>query len=276
MQTTADLEDRLYLKTWDEWDHHSVLLRQSDSPGLVKMGFKVETLDDLANLEGRVEQYGLHVTRHRRGEELSLGDSFTFESPSGHIVELYTEMELVGKALPAINPDPWPDNVKGIGVPRLDHLLVTCEDVAGATNFFKQVLGFSVSEQLVTDLRDPQLIATWMFRTNTTHDIAFVRGANGKLHHFAFWLDDWNEIRRAGDIMVKNDVKIDIGPTRHGITRGNTIYFFDPSGNRNEVYTGGPACYPDMPTVTWTADRSGRGIFYYEREVPERFLKVYT
>jgi len=26
------------------------------------------------------------------------------------------------------------------------------------------------------------------------------------------------------------------GPTRHGITRGQTIYFFDPSGNRNESF----------------------------------------
>jgi hypothetical protein len=35
-----------------------------------------------------------------------------------------------------------------------------------------------------------------------------------------------------------DDVPIDIGPTRHGITRGTTIYFFDPSGNRNEVFAG--------------------------------------
>ena len=36
-----------------------------------------------------------------------------------------------------------------------------------------------------------------------------------------------------------NGIDIDIGPTRHGITRGHTIYFFDPVGNRNEVFTGG-------------------------------------
>jgi catechol 2,3-dioxygenase len=27
-------------------------------------------------------------------------------------------------------------------------------------------------------------------------------------------------------------------PARHGITRGTTIYFFDPAGNRNEVFAG--------------------------------------
>ena len=54
------------------------------------------------------------------------------------------------------------------------------------------------------------------------------------------------------------------------------MYFFDPSGNRNEVFTGGPACYPDSPVVTWTADKLGRGIFYYEGEITERFMKVVT
>ena len=66
----------------------------------------------------------------------------------------------------------------------------------------------------------------------------FIKGPNGKLHHFAYHLEDWSAILRAGDIFSMDDVPIDIGPTRHGITRGTTIYFFDPSGNRNEVFAG--------------------------------------
>jgi catechol 2,3-dioxygenase len=63
--------------------------------------------------------------------------------------------------------------------------------------------------------------------------IAFVRhGEPGKLHHIAFQLESWEKVLRAADIMSMNKVSIDIGPTRHGITRGTTIYFFDPSGNR--------------------------------------------
>ena len=70
------------------------------------------------------------------------------------------------------------------------------------------------------------------------HDLALIKGPNGKLHHFAYHLEDWNAILRAGDIFSMDDVPIDIGPTRHGITRGTTIYFFDPAGNRNEVFAG--------------------------------------
>ena len=74
--------------------------------------------------------------------------------------------------------------------------------------------------------------------------------------------------------MAKNDVMIDAGPTRHGITRGTTIYFFDPSGNRNEVFCGGYITYPDSQTITWTEDTIGKAIFYFERELNERFTTV--
>lgn len=47
-----------------------------------------------------------------------------------------------------------------------------------------------------------------------------------------------------------DDVSVDVGPTRHGITRGTTICFFDPSGNRNEVFSGGYQTFKDFPAIT--------------------------
>ena len=41
---------------------------------------------------------------------------------------------------------------------------------------------------------------------------------------------------RPGDIFGMDRVPIDVGSTRPGITEGLTIYFFDPAGNRNEVF----------------------------------------
>ena len=115
-----------------------------------------------------------------------------------------------------------------------------------------------------------------MYCGESPHDIAFIKGPNGKLHHFAFHLGDWNDILKAGDIFSMDDVPIDIGPTRHGITRGVTIYFFDPSGNRNEVFAGGYRTGPDFPTITWTEDQLGKGIFYITRELNDRFTTVFT
>ena len=80
----------------------------------------------------------------------------------------------------------------------------------------------------------------------------------------------------SADILRMNGIDIDIGPTRHGITRGHTIYFFDPVGNRNEVFTGGYRPDPDFPSITWTEDQFGRGLFYYENVISQRFLSFHT
>jgi catechol 2,3-dioxygenase len=44
-----------------------------------------------------------------------------------------------------------------------------------------------------------------------------------RLEGVAAVLQDWGAIVRAGDIFSMDAVPIDIGPTRHGITRGTTI-----------------------------------------------------
>jgi ferredoxin len=109
------------------------------------------------------------------------------------------------------------------------------------------------------------------------YDIAFVRHDKpGKLHHLAFYLEDWNDVGHAVDIMTLYNVSRDVGPTRHGITRGQTIYFFDPSGNRNEVFAGGYTAYKDHPTRVQDGENIGRGIFYYERQLNDAFLSVVT
>ena len=69
---------------------------------------------------------------------------------------------------------------------------------------------------------------------------------------------------------------IDVAPTRHGVTRGYTMYFFDPVGNRNEVFTGGYWVDPDFEPITWTEEEMGRAMFYYQREVNERFFTVHS
>ncbi|MET0049083.1 MAG: VOC family protein [Sedimenticola sp.] len=109
------------------------------------------------------------------------------------------------------------------------------------------------------------------------HDIAFVGGPVQGLHHCAFFLDSWDDVLKAADVMSKNRVKVDVTPQRHGITRGYTIYFFDPSGNRNETFGGlGYLAQPDRPVTTWTEDELGRGIFYHTGELVESFTSVYT
>lgn len=266
--------DRLYLKCWDERDHHSLSIRQDARVGLDRISYKCDHAGDLAHFESRVEATGRDVQRVSAGSEVGQGESIRFELPSGHEMELVVDIEKVGSRLPLVNPLPIPQGLVGIAPPRIDHVLLHAEEVGEVARFFQEVLDFRLTEQVLSG--QGHQIGAFLERSARPHDIAFVQGRNGGLHHFSFWLDDWDHIRRAGDILACNAIDVDVGPTRHGITRGNTIYFFDPMGTRNEVFTGGYRADPDFPTITWTEDQLGRAIFYYEGELKGRFMSVHT
>lgn len=280
-----DKSGNVYLKCWDEWDKYSLILTPSDRAGLNHVAYKVESNSDLDVLKKRIEDYGVQTEMLPEGTLPSTGRMLKFHLPSGHEMRLYAMKECVGTDVGALNPDPWPDDMKGAGVHWLDHALLICElnpekginRVAENTKFVMECLDFHLSEQVMAGPGHSIQAATWLFRTSTPHDIAFVGGASNGLHHIAFFLDDWADVLKAADVMAKHKVRMGVSPTRHGITRGTTIYFFDPSGNRNETFAGlGYLAQPDRPVITWTEDQLGRGIFYHAGELVPSFVEVYT
>lgn len=276
LHQVLEQDGKAYFKGWDEWDHHSVVLEEG-GVGLVKMGFKVRSADDLVEYERKSQEFGCTVERMSAGDNPEVGDGIRVILPSTHVMELYHSMTEVGSEVGSLNPDVIPRHLKGVGAPGVDHLLISMEDPTTVERYLKEVLDFFPVERLQTSAdSDADLIASWLSVANKAHDIAIIQGPEGKLHHFAFGLKDWSEILKAGQIFSMDDVSIDIGPTQHGITRGETIYFFDPAGNRNEVFAGGYLTTRDRPTTVWTAEQVGRGIFYIDRELNERFTTVFT
>lgn len=280
-----DPDGTAYLKGWDEWDFYSVILTQSDEAGMESCAYKVETDADLDRLLERTRAYGLEVAEVEAGELPFCGRSLRIVLPSGHILFLYAEKRFHGKATGTLNPEPWPDGLQGAGVHWLDHVMLMCEvdpergvnKVAENVVYFREVLGFGLAEQVVAGPDGSVQAAAWLFCTTTPHDIAFGAGPRAGLHHVSFFLDDWSDVLKTADVLAKRKVKVDVTPQRHGITRGSTTYFFDPSGNRNETFAGlGYLTQKDMPTITWNEENLWRGIFYHSGDVVGDFLGVYT
>ncbi|RMH87164.1 MAG: catechol 2,3-dioxygenase [Actinomyces sp.] len=274
LREVARAGDHVYLKGWDEHDHHSVMLTYAPRYGIEHVAWKVTDEADLEHYETRLEKAGCIVERLPAGHELGQGEAIRFETPSGHQMELYRHMERVGNGLPSFNPPPLPIDLVGIAPPRLDHCLLLAENVPDAGRFMQEVLDFRVTEQLISN--EGHQLLVFLERSRRPHDVAFTRGTDGGLHHFAFALDSWADIGRAADILRLNGVNIDIGPTRHGITRGHTIYFFDPVGNRNEVFAGGYYVDVDHEVITWTEDQLGKALFYYENRVVDSFVRIHS
>ncbi|TFF42588.1 catechol 2,3-dioxygenase [Pseudomonas sp. RIT623] len=284
-ETSRDAHGRVYLKAWDEWDAYSLVLSPAGGPGLNHIAYKVEHDNDLNVLAEKIGSHGVEVSWNAEGYLHQCGRSIGFDLPSGHRMYLYAEKAFIGKAVGTLNPEPWPDGLLGAGVHWLDHVMLTCpvdenrgiNTVVTTTDFLMQVLGFNLAEQVVTDDEGKNQFATWLFRGTKAHDLALGAGGGTGLHHIAFYLEDWNAVLRGADILGKHKVPMDVTPQRHAITRGQTTYFFDPSGNRNEMFAGmGYFAQPDMPTITWLAKDIWRGIFFHDGTPRPDFLENYT
>ncbi len=276
IEMDRDDKGRVYLKAWTEADKYSVVLKQSDEAGMDFMGFKVLNEATLDTLRGELIESGIEVRDLPTGELKDCGRRVQFTLPTGHSIELFATKQQTGKwGVSDCNPEAWPMNLKGMKASRFDHALLYGDDLDGTLDIFTNILGFDLVEQVVE--KDGLKVGIFMTCSMKQHDIAFIRHTEkNKFHHASFNLDSWEDVLRAADLISMTDTPIDIGPTRHGITHGQTIYFFDPSGNRNEVFAGGDYTYPDYPVITWDAEKLGKAIFYHDRVLNERFLTVVT
>src|SRR4051812_13066461 len=68
-EVSREADGRVYLRAWDEFDRHSVVLRQADMPGMDYVGFKVASESDLDTLAHRIEEYGIKIEEVPAGEQ---------------------------------------------------------------------------------------------------------------------------------------------------------------------------------------------------------------
>jgi len=192
IETARDAQGRVYLKAWDEHDHHSVVLREATDPGMDYMGWRVDSTTTLKKLAADVEESGLasEMTWLPAGEHPMTGERFRFTISTGHAMELFAEKEKVGNGLPTTKPDAWPDGLRGMAPSRFDHCLLYGDDLDGSVRLFIDVLGFALTEQVVAG---PEKLMIGAFLTCSTkpHNVAFIRQpVKGKFHHASFVLDN--------------------------------------------------------------------------------------
>lgn len=269
-------DGRVCLKGYDEFDHHSVTLRMAPEAGVDYVAFKVGCATELEEMKEKVVQFGYAVDEVApESDQPGFGKRYGFTICTGHRFEIYSDVALSDQGPMIKNPDIWTAPPRGMRAQRMDHFLLYGPNIAEAERFCKEVLGMFVPE--VCNTPDGNRLAAWITSSNKPHDLAFVEYPQpGKIHHLGFYLQDWSDVGNAADWIALNRLKLDIGPTRHAITRGLSIYFWEPSGNRIEVYAGGYTAYPDNPQRVWDADQLGRGLFYFSGEMIPSFLEIVT
>lgn len=264
---TAQDERRLYLRGYEEWQHHSLVLRRAASAGVGHIAFRVGSPPDLDRLARLAAATGVS---HRwvEGVEAGQGRALRMQDPAGLPLEFFHDMTPVERLLQRY------DRYRGPGVMRLDHFNCQVLDVQRAADWYQQTLGFHCSELTETDDAPPRLWAIWLHRKQNVHDIALMTGTGPRVHHAGFWLADASGVVKAADILAAAGrvAAIERGPGRHGLSNAFFLYLRDPDGNRIELYTGDYMIPdPDWPTIRWKLSDPRRATLWGHAAPPSWF-----
>ena len=263
MRPVGAAGDGVLLRGESEYERSGLTLTPSTEPGIGHLGLRVR---DGAALRARVaglQASGVDGRWLTKGP--GHGAAFGFEGAAGHPIELYWETERYEP--PAAQRPPARDRLTrrggpGVGVRRLDHVNLLATDVAAAAGQAWRELGATLLDEVRED--DGSISGAWLTLGQRPLELIYTRdprGASGRLHHVAFWVDTREEVLRAADILADHGVAIEVPPAQHTIGRSFFLYFFEPGGNRIEITTGADLVLdPDPPTRSWTAAERRRGV----------------
>jgi len=277
LQETERDGTSVYLRAWGDFYHHTLKVTAADRPGLGHVAWRVVSPRALERRAKALADSG--GGRGWVDGDRGHGRAFQFVDPAGHLMEVFFDVqwyERPGALSTRMRNQPHRRPPGGVGTRRLDHVNLLAKHVSANRQFLEDRLGFKLRERIVHSGTE---IGAWLSVTPLVHDIAIMRdtsGADGRLHHVAFWLDDPGELLRAADLLREADTRIEAGPAKHAITNGLFLYLYEPGGNRIELFTGGYLIFaPDWRPVTWTEeDRDLR--VWWGGELPESFFTYGT
>jgi len=278
---TEETDDRIYLRAWQDWDHHTLVLTRAPESGVDHVAWRVASPGDLEEYARDLKALGVEV-EWLEGS-VGHGDSLRFRSPaSGIPLELYWEVEPYSCADPELVSQlpSHPQRFTGAGIAprRFDHVNFLVDDVRAEQEWFSDALGIRHNYYVAGE--DDLRLGSWLAKTNVSHEIALMRHRNQDgthLHHVAFFLDSPDQLMRGATLLADAGYTIEWGPGQHGTSGAIFLYAFEPSGHRVEVWSGGMLLFaPDWQAVRWDRETGPLGMELWGSGMPETYLAYGT
>ena len=173
--------DSVYLRTWDDYEHHSLKLTAAATSGIRRTGLRAASQDALQRRVARIEAAGLGVGW--QDGDTGIGPTYLFRDPDGHELELYWETEWYrppDELAPALKNQAQAYPARGVSVRRLDHVNYLAAQTEPNGAFICSALGARVTEQI--RLNSGTISAQWMHFAQKSYDLVYTNdwtGANG-------------------------------------------------------------------------------------------------
>lgn len=259
---TEEDDHAIYLRTFEEFIHHNLVLRKGPVAAVSAFSYRVRSPEELDKVEAFYGELGCRVERRAEGFSKGFGDSVRVEDPLGFPYEFFYDAQHVERLA-------WRYDLYTPGaLVRLDHFNQMTPDVPRAVGYMED-LGFRVTEDIEDE--NGTVYAAWMRRKSTVHDTAMTGADGPRMHHLAFSTHEKHNILAVCDKLgaLRRSDAIERGPGRHGVSNAFYLYLRDPDGHRVEIYTQDYYTGdPDNPVVTWDVHDNQRRDWWGNPVVP--------
>jgi catechol 2,3-dioxygenase len=263
MTETARKGDSVYLRGWDDYEHHTLKLTAHKTSGMKHFAFRARSSQALERRVAALKGSGYEIGW--TDGDLGHGPAYAFRDPDGHVIEIYYETEWYQappEHRPSLKNQSQRFPARGMNVRRLDHLNCLAVDIKANRTFFEDYLGCRTTEQIILDNGDE--VGMWLTVSNKSYDFAYTRDhtkTHARFHHVTYAVDSREEVLRAADIALEHGVHIETGPHKHAIQQTFFLYLYEPGGNRVEVCNAGARLIlaPDWKPIQWSEAERKKG-----------------
>lgn len=231
MQVSDKADDGTVYMRMDE-RHHRFLIHKGEDEDVAYFGFLVKDEDELDGIAAQVEEAGITVTPGSKEdlESRNVLGMIKFNDPTGFPVEVFYGAQVAKTPYYASRES---EGFK-TGELGLGHGVLWTPDLAMSTKFYRDVLGFVISDGFVGR-------ATFMHCNPRHHSLALFQqrpGVTKRMNHFMIQYNQLDDVGLAYDIAEKRGEKFATTLGRHGNDQNISFYVTNPSGWETECAWG--------------------------------------
>ena len=212
-------------------DHHNIILYPAERVGLRRIGWQMESEDDVDRIVALADDLGLSPRAVPQAELAVLHHERSYRFVEPHTLATF---EFYARQTGNHDYTPTVANIQ-----RLGHVVLMTDRYEEAVSFFLDTLNFRSSDMIgsrVTFMR--------CFPNPFHHSFGLGNGTMNGLHHINFMVSEIDDIGKAIWRFQNNQVEVVFGPGRHPPSNSVFIYANDPDGLTVE-YSFGMEEFPE-------------------------------
>ena len=224
-----------------------VVVSEDGGEGVAFFGWEVADAAALNDFAARLQKAGIEVARGSRAlaDERRVKDLVVLADPLGNRLEIFHGAERASEPFkPGRSISGFRTGPLGMG-----HAVLHVKDINDALPFYRDVLGFRLSDYMVRPFK------AYFFHANPRHhSIAFIETGRSATHHLMVELYSLDDVGQCYDLALGEEGRIGVTLGRHINDEVTSFYSNSPSGFMVEYGWGGRVIDVDNwqpQEVTW-------------------------